>query len=148
LQVAADGQELIGERRLDAGWRERLRIRPPAVCSVEAAGVRLRRAPLAAALETADAAIPLAAASAPGGVTGVHAGPARAYRPRTHLVPAPTGSTRDRLLSLTGALAVHDPPRIVGPLGAEGAAEELLDYLARHHYLPRLPPPAATPDPD
>ncbi len=41
---------LSADRRLDGGWRERLRVPLPAVCSVEAAGVRLRRASLAGAL--------------------------------------------------------------------------------------------------
>jgi electron transfer flavoprotein beta subunit len=132
LRVGEAGVELIGERRLDGGWRERLRIRPPAVCSVEAAGVRLRRASLSAMLTATDAAIPVSPAVRPSGRSRVSAGPARPYRPRPRVVPAPAGSTRDRLLALTGALVARDPPRIVGPLDAAGGVEELLDYLARH----------------
>ena len=46
-------------RRLDGGRREVLRVRGPAVVSVEAAGVRLRRAALPATLASRDAAIPV-----------------------------------------------------------------------------------------
>jgi electron transfer flavoprotein beta subunit len=35
---------------------------------------------------------------------------------------------------LTGALLAHDPPRIVGPIGAGEAADELLAYLTAHEY--------------
>ena len=127
---------MIAERRLDGGWRERLRLTAPAVCSVEAAGVRLRRAPLAAALAAAATPIPVAPASAAAPTrAAVLAGPPRPYRPRTHLVAPPAGTTRERLVALTGALGDHDPPRMVGPVDADGAADELLDYLARHGYL-------------
>jgi electron transfer flavoprotein beta subunit len=138
LQVDAGG--LVGDRRLDGGWRQRLRLSPPAVISVEAAGVRLRRASLAAAMAAADAVIPVAATgpARPGPdrprQTGRHAGPPRPYRPRTKVVAPPPGTTHDRLLALTGALVAHDPPRIVGPLDPDGAADELLDYLRRHRY--------------
>ena len=45
-----DGRALKVYRRLDGGRREVLMVRPPAVVSVEAAGVRLRRAGLPATL--------------------------------------------------------------------------------------------------
>ncbi len=51
------------------------------------------------------------------------------------MVPAPAGNTRDRLLALSGALESHDPPRLVGPLGPEQGADELLSYLSAHGYL-------------
>jgi electron transfer flavoprotein beta subunit len=53
------------------------------------------------------------------------------------VVPPPAGSTRQRLLALTGALVAHDPPRLVGPVDADGAVDELLDFLGRHGYLDR-----------
>ena len=142
MAVPADGEPAVGEleaeRRLDAGWRERLRVRAPAVCSVEAAGVRLRRAPLSAALEVTRRAIPVVRASEPVGGGSVppalSVGAPTPYRPRTRLVPAPKGGTRQRLLALTGALATHEPPRIVGPVNASAAADELLAYLQRHGY--------------
>jgi electron transfer flavoprotein beta subunit len=136
---------IIAERRLDGGWREQLRVTAPAVCSVEAAGVRLRRAPFAAALAAVATPIPVATgttAAAPVAPrrAAVHAGPPRPYRPRTHLVAPPAGTTHERLLALTGALAAHDPPRIVGPVNADVAADELLDYLAKHGYFDQSEP--------
>jgi electron transfer flavoprotein beta subunit len=38
-------------------------------------------------------------------------------------------------LELTGALVAHDPPTIVGPVGAVEAADALLAFLGRHGYL-------------
>jgi electron transfer flavoprotein beta subunit len=162
LSFDEDALTVHAERRLDGGWRERLRLRAPAVCSVEAAGVKLRRASLVASLSTADQPIPVAAvpvvpaaavpivpvaavpivptATSPVGPAAgagvVHVGAPEPYRPRTKVVPAPSGDTRDRLLALTGALKAHDPPRLVGPVGPEEGAEELLSYLAAHGYLP------------
>ena len=126
------------ERRLDGGRREVLRVRGPAVCSIEAAGVRLRRAPLSSALAAGDTEIP--AASLPAAIHGLdrdrlrHDG-GRPYRPRTRVVTPPAGTApRDRLLDLTGALVVHDPPTLVGPIDASGAVDALVDYLRRHGY--------------
>ena len=48
---------VLAERRLDGGWRERLRVPLPAVCSVEGAGVRLRRASLTGALAAGSSTI-------------------------------------------------------------------------------------------
>ena len=65
-----DGRALRVHRRLDGGRREVLMVRPPAVVSVEAAGVRLRRAGLPATLASENAAITVArtpAAAARGG---------------------------------------------------------------------------------
>jgi electron transfer flavoprotein beta subunit len=144
VALRADESEVgtvIAERRLDGGWRERLRVRGPAVCSVEAAGVRLRRAPLPEVLAAGERVIAVVGggASGPAGAHGrgpLHVGAPRPYRPRTKVVAAPAGGTHERLLALTGALAAHDPPRIVGPLDAATAADELLEYLVRHGYGP------------
>ncbi|HTF12084.1 MAG TPA: mycofactocin-associated electron transfer flavoprotein beta subunit [Asanoa sp.] len=135
VSLSVSGNALAGERRLDGGRRERLRIPRPAVCSVEAAGVRLRRASLPATLAASSASVPVfaGAASASGGsleLTGV--GP---FRPRTRVVPAPAGgNSRDRLMQLTGVLVAHDPPQIVTPASAASAADALLDYLRRRGY--------------
>jgi electron transfer flavoprotein beta subunit len=56
---------LLAERRLDRGYRELLRVPLPAVCSVEAAGLRLRRATLPAVLLAEAAEIPAAVAVVP-----------------------------------------------------------------------------------
>jgi electron transfer flavoprotein beta subunit len=133
VSVEVDGDRLLAERRLPAGRRERLLVRPPAVCSVEAAGVRLRRAPLPAVLAAQRAVIPtVTAAAAP---SPVRAGPPRPYRPRTHAPPdPPAGSARERLLILTAVLAHREPPALIGPARPGTAAAELLGYLSRNGY--------------
>jgi electron transfer flavoprotein beta subunit len=133
VSLSIEGDAVLGERRLDGGWRERVRLHAPAVCSVEAAGVRLRRGSLAMAREAARAPISVAPVAA-GAPTAVRYCAPRPYRPRTRVVAAPAGATQDRLLALTGALAVHEPPRMVGPVDAAVAAGEVLDFLARHGY--------------
>lgn len=135
VALAAEGDELRGERRLEGGRRERLRIPRPAVCSVEGAGVRLRRASLPATLAASTSPVPVAAVAVGPGprveVTSV--GP---YRPRTRVVPPPAGATsHERLMELTGVLVAHDPPQIVAPASAAEAADALLDYLRRRGYL-------------
>lgn len=137
VSLEVDEGAVIAERRLDGGWRERLRVTPPAVCSVEAAGVRLQRASLPDALDAARAEIPIWPGPATVGAAADswHTGPPRPFRPRPQVVPPPAGSTCQRLLALTGALAAHDPPRLVGPIDAAGAADELLDFLGRRGYL-------------
>jgi electron transfer flavoprotein beta subunit len=138
------GMSLIVERRLDAGWRERIRVPVPAVCSVEGAGVSLRRASLSAALAAGELAIPVVRGQAdrrPGVVpTAVRVGSSSPYTPPPRVLPAPpSDDPRIRLLELTGALVDHDPPTIVGPVGAIEAADALLAFLARHDYLDPVP---------
>src|SRR5581483_670425 len=83
--AASDGA-VLAERRLDRGARERLRVPLPAVCSVEGASARLRRAALP-----------------------VRTGP---FRPRARALPAPASpSARERVLELTGALSHREPPQ-------------------------------------
>jgi electron transfer flavoprotein beta subunit len=120
--------ELLGERRLDGGRRERLRIPTPAVCSVEAAGVRLRRAGLAATLRAAP--VEVHAGAAPAEVDAVP----RLHRPRTRPVPPPAGGVHERLAVLTGVLGAHEPPTVVGPLDADAAADAILDFLEQRGY--------------
>lgn len=135
VSLRPDGEQLLAERRLPAGRRERLRIPRPAVCSVEAAGLRLRRAPLAAVLAASRAVIPAATPAVP--PSPVLLGAARPYSPRTHEVPpAPVGSPRERLSALSGALTRREPPAVIGPVGAGRAARELMDYLRRSGYVP------------
>jgi electron transfer flavoprotein beta subunit len=140
LEVGGDGGRrcLLVERRLDAGWRERLSVPLPAVCSVEGAGLRLRRAPLSGVLAVDGTTVPVdrspAVVTAAGPET-FHVGPTRAYRPRTRVVPAPPDADpRLRLLALTGALEVHDPPTVVHPADAVEAVDVLLGFLERHGY--------------
>lgn len=156
----------LAERRLDGGWRERIEIRGPAVISVEAAGVRLRRAALAAALAAASAPVAVAGGygtgggAAPAGTPGPpegggaggggpgRAGPSvsygapRPWRPRTMPVGAPLGDVRQRLAALTGALSERSPARVIEPLDAAAAAEEILETLARAGLRTPAAPPA------
>jgi electron transfer flavoprotein beta subunit len=125
---------LAGDRRLPGGWRERLRIGLPAVCSVEAAGVGLRRASLDAVIASRRAVIPVVrpAVATAGARAVVISGPPRPYRPRTREVPPPpAGSARERLAELSGVLVQRDPPVLLGPAAPEEAAGALLDFLRR-----------------
>ena len=130
----ADDHTLRVHRRLDGGRREVLTVRPPAVVSVEAAGVRLRRAGLPATLAAANTAITVATAPAAAArrirVLGTHP-----YRPRSRELPGPAGTALHRTLELTGALVQRTPPTVVGPLPPEEAASQLLAYLRRRGYL-------------
>ena len=130
-----DGRALKVHRRLDGGRREVLIVRPPAVVSIEAAGVRLRRAGLPATLARGNATItvartPVAAAARQIRILGAHP-----YRPRPRELPEPTGTALRRTLELTGALVERTPPTVLGPLPPDQAASELLAYLRRCGYL-------------
>jgi electron transfer flavoprotein beta subunit len=134
VRLDVDGAGLLGERRLDLGRRERLRIPRPAVVSVEATGLRLRRAGMRSALAANRLEVPVAHPEVP--LSPVHRGTARPYRPRSRVVPAPAGdSARERLLALTGALVERTPPTLLRPGSPAEAADALLDYLRRHEYL-------------
>ena len=151
VALTVDAGTLIAERRLDGGWRERLRVRVPAVCSVEGAGVRLRRAPLAGVLAVdrvptpVDRSLGVAEAAGQGhGSEPLHIGGTRPFAPRPRVLPPPEGEDpRLRLLALTGALVAHDPPTVVHPATASEAADVLLAFLDRHGYL--VPGTGATP---
>ena len=106
--LAVTNDSIIAERRLDQGRRERLQLTGPTVISFEG-GLELRRAGLAATLGAPDSDIavqPLAevpldvdtALAAPFPV--LERGP---YRPRPRALPAPQGSTMERVRQLTGA---------------------------------------------
>jgi electron transfer flavoprotein beta subunit len=104
------------------------------VCSVEAAGISLRRAPLDAMLASRRAGVPVVrpAAAVAGSRDRLIAGPPRPYRPRTREVPpAPAGSARERLAELSGVLVQRDPPTLLGPASPAEAAEALLSFLRK-----------------
>jgi electron transfer flavoprotein beta subunit len=130
-----DGRVLRVHRRLDGGRREVLMVRPPALVSVEAAGVRLRRAGLPATLASENAVITVARAAAAATPRRIRVLGAHPYRPRPRELPGPTGTALHRTLELTGALVQRTPPTVVGPLPPDQAASELLAYLRRHGYL-------------
>jgi electron transfer flavoprotein beta subunit len=122
-------------RRLDGGRREVLLVRQPAVVSVEAAGVRLRRAGLPATLASGHAVIPVARAPAATAAQRIRVLGAHPYRPRPRELAVPSGPALRRMLELTGALVQRTPPTVVGPLSPGQAADELLGYLRRRGYL-------------
>ncbi len=148
-EPGASAPSLIAERRLDGGWRERLRVPLPAVCSVEPAGVALRRASLAGALASAGEPVPVSRVSSvspsgtgsrPAADRRIRAGRTRPFRPRTRVLPPPAGhDPRIRLLALTGVTETHDPPVVVGPVDAVDAADAFVDFLVRHGYLEASP---------
>jgi electron transfer flavoprotein beta subunit len=123
-------------RRLDGGRRERLRVPLPAVCSVEAGGVRLRRAALPAVLAARRAGVPVLAVAPPAGAQQVRTVAVRPYRPRPKELPAVAGGTaRERMLELTGTFV---PPAVARVVRAEDpvlAVDELLAFLRTHGYL-------------
>jgi electron transfer flavoprotein beta subunit len=130
-----DGGVLRVHRRLDGGRREVLLVRRPAVVSVEAAGVRLRRAGLPATLASGRAAISMARAPAATAAQRNRLLGAHPYRPRPRELAGPSGTALRRTLELTGALTERTPPTVLGPLSPGQAADELLGYLRRHGYL-------------
>ncbi|MBB5156799.1 mycofactocin-associated electron transfer flavoprotein beta subunit [Saccharopolyspora phatthalungensis] len=133
VKLESNGQSLLAHRRLDGGSREVLRLPRPAVVSLEAAGVRLRRASLPAVLAAQKATIPAIPAEPHRHRPTL---PARPLRPRPRELPAPAGATaHDRVLELTGALQDRTPPTVLGPLPAAEAVDELLGYLHRHGYI-------------
>jgi electron transfer flavoprotein beta subunit len=128
--------DLVAQRRLDGGRRERLRVSAPAVISVEPGAARLRRAPLSGLMAARRASIETAATDAAADhCRRVHVLRTAPYRPRPKTLPPPPGpSSRDRLLALTGALAERTPPRVVRAAPGD-AADELLRYLKDQGYL-------------
>jgi electron transfer flavoprotein beta subunit len=95
-------------RRLDGGRRERLRLGPGGVVSVEGAAATLRRAGFRASLAARTAAIDVV----PGPANGGHLhGPTRPYRPRARVLASPQGATAlERIKVLTvsaGSEAAH-----------------------------------------
>jgi electron transfer flavoprotein beta subunit len=140
VRLGPAGDDLAGVRRLEGGWREELRIPTPAVCSVEGAGVVLRRASLAAIVAAAGRTVPVVTAPVPTHLSGagrVLTGPPVPFRPPTRVVPAPREpDPRDRVARLTGVLVSHEAAQVVGPVDAAEAADTLLAYLARHGVAP------------
>lgn len=133
VALTVGDEALLGERRLDGGRRELVRIPRPAVCSVEG-GVRLRRAPLSSALAAAAATVPVHR-EAVAKDERVRLGRPQSLRPRTQVAPPPAGAgPRDRVLQLTGALVTHEPPTVVGPTDAATAVDAFLDFLDRVGY--------------
>jgi len=129
------GRTLRVHRRLDGGRREVLLVRPPAVVSIEAAGVRLRRPGLPATLAATNVAITVVSTPAAAAARRIRIVGAHPYRPRPRELPVPAGTALRRTLELTGAFVQRTPPAVIGPLPPDQAAGELLAYLRRCGYL-------------
>ena len=126
---------LVGQRRLDGGRRERLRVSAPAVISVEPGAARLRRAPLSGLMAASQATIETPATDRGTDRRRVHVLRTVPYRPRPKTLPPPAGgSPRDRLLALAGSDSERTPPRVVRA-APEEAADELIRYLKDQGYL-------------
>ena len=130
--TGVDLETMTVVRRLDGGRKELLAITGPAVLSVEAGVVPLRRPSLLAVLAAGKANIEVV----PGVAGHAAAGRISAYRPRARQLPGPDPSlsARERLLTLSGALVQREPPRVVHA-DPDAAAQELLDFLTSKGYL-------------
>jgi len=136
VSLAPSGDVVLAERRLDRGARERLRVPLPAVCSVEGASARLRRASLPGVLATTRARVDVVAGPPALMRSAVRSGPAQSgpFRPRAKQLPAPAStSARERVLELTGALTDRDPPQTL-VLDPAAAADVLLARLESWGY--------------
>jgi hypothetical protein len=93
----------------------------------------LRRSSLPLVLQSEKAEIPIRIVSQP---ALPEQGRTLPYRPRPRVLNGPdqTLPTRQRLLTLSGALTVFDPPRVV-VAPPEEAADEFLEFLASRGYL-------------
>lgn len=123
------------DKRLEGGWRERIAVTSPSVLSVEAAGVRLRRADLRSLIGAPrDVAEVVSAVEVELPGTVDLAAP-QAYRPRALRVAPPLGDAHERLVALAGANVTGSTNRVIGPLDPEEATDELVAFLSAHGYL-------------
>lgn len=127
---------LVVERRLDQGRRERLAVSGSAVLSFEA-GPQLRRASLAATLSATNSPIDTRSPTPWSGTVPepriIGSGP---YRPRPNVKPGPAGTTRERLLTLSGSEAGEMSARVFDG-DADQAAAIAHAQLIEWGYLDR-----------
>jgi electron transfer flavoprotein beta subunit len=123
---------VVVERRIEAGYREGLRLAGRCVISVEPQAARLRRASLPMILTARAAAIAHAQpAEAPQTDVPAHRRP---FRPRAKQRPPPKGSPLDRITSLFGL----DRPVVARQqieLPAEAAADRIIQQLEAWAYI-------------
>ncbi len=143
------GVVLEGERRLDGGRRERVRLTNRGVVSVEG-GTDLRRAGLRAVLASADEPVHVLAGVRGAGSTRTEGAAARGraqsssssssakhrvvasgpFRPRSRNLPIPDDpEPRIRLMTIAGALVERETSQAVH-LDPSAAADQLLDRLS------------------
>jgi electron transfer flavoprotein beta subunit len=127
--------ELTAVRRLDGGRRERVRVRAPAVISVEGAAARLRRASLAGELAARSATIETVAASTPAH-TPVPSARLLPFRPRPRVVSPPPGGTPAARIGALVAPVVTAARAEPEQLDPAAAADRLLGVLRLWGELP------------
>jgi electron transfer flavoprotein beta subunit len=133
--------ELVVTRRLDGGRREQLRVRVPAVVSVEGSTARPMRPSLASQLAVPSFPVHVVA----GPRTAVHTSAvARPFRPRPRALAAPHGATaRDRIAELTAAHAASAGHTEAVQLEPAEAADLILATLRAWGELPSPAGPPA-----
>ncbi len=128
-----DAGEIVAVRRLGGGRSERVRVRAPAVISVEGSVASLRRASLPALLAARDREVVVIEVDGSTREPVVVA--SGSWRPRARALPPPVGEqARDRIVALTGALADRTPPRVIEADPAAAAAA-ILVQLREWGYL-------------
>jgi electron transfer flavoprotein beta subunit len=134
--VAEAAGTVLVDRRLEAGRRERLRLRGRMVLSVGSSLARLRRGTLPALMAARAAQIPSRVwqgrAIAPQPLSE------EPFRPRAKILPGPSGSVRDRLGNLTG-LSRPAVARQVVELSPAAAADRIVGQLREWGYLEAAP---------
>jgi electron transfer flavoprotein beta subunit len=131
VDLEVDGR-VRARRRLDGGRREVLAVASPAVLSVEGAVTRLRRASLAAELESRHA--PIDVVPGPAGPVE-EADAVRLYRPRPRERPAPSGDPLDRVRALTAASGGAPRHTKAVRLDPAAAADRIIAALREWGYL-------------
>ncbi|MCP4227235.1 MAG: putative mycofactocin-associated electron transfer flavoprotein [Actinomycetia bacterium] len=140
VSIESSGAPLTVERRLDRGRRERLAVEGPTVLSFER-GPELRRASLGGALAAKSATVVVTDANhRPGsasnpndqGLRVIGRGP---FRPPTNVQPAPTGSTHERLVALSGAGLAPTASAQVQRVSPAEAAQLALERLQEWGYV-------------
>ncbi|WP_322750177.1 MULTISPECIES: hypothetical protein [unclassified Frankia] len=132
------------ERRIDGGRRERLRVRAPAVLSVDPGTAPLRRAGLRAVVAARRAPIDVVRIALPASLPATRV-PLRP-RPKVLLPPAATLPARERVRQLTSAGETRGTDRAVVRLDPPQAADRVLAALRAWGYLP-APGPGTYPGP-
>ncbi len=128
LELSTD--RIVAERRLDQGRRERLSVTGPTVLSFEG-GLEVRRAPLDATIDAAEAPIEVVTVTTPERPPSPVVTRRGPYRPRARVLAPPEGSTLDRIRQLTGVGQERAAARVleVDPrAGAEAAIEQLREW--------------------
>jgi electron transfer flavoprotein beta subunit len=133
VELSNDGDTVLASRRLDGGWRERVSVDLPAVVSVEGSVATLRRAGMPQVLAARNTEIVVVEPQR-SHVSELPVGHCEPLRPRTRRIAPPVGTTRQRIVELTGALVDRTPPRRIDASPQEAAAV-ILEQLRAWGYV-------------